>query len=213
MKTALIIEDVPQTRNWLASLLVASFPGIDIETVATVEQGLRAIGARNHDIALIDLGLPDGCGVDCVMQRSKRWPGSPSVVSTSFEDDKHLFLALKAGALGYLLKDQDDEEIIQLLKGVSAGAPPLSPIIAQKMMRHFVGNYSDITQADFSERLTPSEQKVLAQVARGLTVPETAKALGKSKNTVSTQLKSIYAKLNVSSRAEVARLAVRLGIV
>ncbi len=219
MRSGLIIEDVPETRDWLGSLLEISFPGIAVETAVSVAQGMQRIRAREHDLVLVDLGLPDGSGVACVMERHRRWPGMPSVVSTSFEDDRHLFQALQAGAAGYLLKDQPDNEIIALLRGIATGVPPLSPLIAQKIMAHFVGHYADADadgpapRRELEALLTPSEKAVLAHIARGLTVPETAKRLGKSRNTVATQLKSVYSKLNVSSRAEVTRMAIEWGLV
>ena len=217
MQTGLIIEDVSETRDWLGSLLDLSFPGIAVETAISVAQGMQRIRSRKHDLVLVDLGLPDGSGVACVMERHRRWPGMPSVVSTSFEDDQHLFRALQAGAVGYLLKDQPDDEIIALLKGIATGVPPLSPLIAQKIMAHFVGHYADADslapEPELEALLSSSEKVVLAHIARGLTVPETAKRLGKSRNTVATQLKSVYSKLNVSSRAEVTRMAIEWGLV
>lgn len=212
MRNALIIEDVPQTQQWLAKLLVDSFPGITVEAADTVAGGNALIRKREHDIALVDLGLPDGSGVECLITRSVCWPDKPSIVSTSFEDDEHLFLALQAGASGYILKDQRDDEIIALLQGISQGNPPLSPVIAQKIMAHFVGNYPKPSTPSVPETITPSEVEVLTLISKGLTVPETAELLGKTRNTVSTQLKSVYSKLNVSSRAEVTRLAVEWGI-
>lgn len=208
MQSGLIIEDIPETQKWLTRLLETSFPGIVIETANSVEDAVQLISSKPHDIALVDLGLPDGSGVDCIRLRSSRWTGVPSVVTTSFEDDKHLFLALQAGAAGYILKDHDEKEIIHLLKGIKAGNPPLSPIIARKIINHFqapANHHADV-------QLTKREKVILSYIAKGHSVPETADELGKSRNTVSSQLKSIYSKLNVSSRAEFTRKVLELGL-
>jgi len=209
MRLGLIVEDLPETQLWLSRLLEKTFPGIRLQTANSIREGLALIEASCHDIALIDLGLPDGSGLACVSRRTMKWPGKPSIVSTSFEDDSHLFPALQAGAAGYILKDHSEEEVIELLQGISSGIPPLSPMIARKVIAHFHTQQTRLHEY----KLTPSETEVLEHIANGLTVPETANALGKSHHTVTSQLKQVYGKLNVTSRAEVTRKAIKLGII
>lgn len=160
------------------------------------------------DIALIDLGLPDGSGVELIGELNRHAPQTLCIVASIFDDNEHLFPALRAGAQGYLLKDQPLIQIIELLKGIAEGRPPLSPAIARKLLGHF----QPVTQPAL-EQLTERETEVLRYIAKGMTLPETARILGISPHTISGYVKNIYRKLNISSRAEAATTARNLGIV
>lgn len=208
MKTALILDDVPDAQAWLSQALVAVFSDITLHCVgnlAEAREWLRSYTAP--DLALIDLGLPDGSGVELIAELNRQSPQTLCVVASIFDDNKHIFPALRAGAQGYLLKDQPQAQIIELLKGIAEGRPPLSPSIARKMLGFFLPN----PQPDH-EQLSERETEVLRYIAKGMTIPETAKLLGLSPHTVSGYVKDIYRKLNVSSRAEAALSARNLGL-
>jgi DNA-binding NarL/FixJ family response regulator len=164
----------------------------------------------NHDapdLALIDLGLPDGNGTDFIAELNRRSPETICVVASIFDDNQHIFPALRAGAQGYLLKDQGQEAITELLQGSIAGRPPLSPAVARKMLSHF-----RVAPELAQPMLTERETAVLRLIARGLTTAEVACVLNISTNTVPSYIKEIYRKLNVSSRAETALTARNLGL-
>jgi len=208
MKTALILDDVPDAQAWLSQALVAAFPDITLHCVGNLAEA--RVWLRSHtapDLALIDLGLPDGSGVELIAELNRQSPQTLCVVASIFDDNKHIFPALRAGAQGYLLKDQPQAQIIELLKGIAEGRPPLSPSIARKMLGFFLPN----PQPDH-EQLSERETEVLRYIAKGMTMPETAKLLGLSPHTVSGYVKDIYRKLNVSSRAEAALSARNLGL-
>ena len=110
------------------------FPGAHLSESARVHDAIELVKAVKFDLALIDLGLPDGSGVDVVTQLRDVQPEAQSVVVTIHDDDEHLFPALQAGAFGYILKEQARELISEQLHRISQGEPPLSPSIARRVM-------------------------------------------------------------------------------
>lgn len=210
MHTALVLDDLPESREWLIRAVLSSFPGIDAIGVGSLYEA-RAWLAQGcvPDIALIDLGLPDGSGVDLIEELTRSTPDCLCIVASIYDDDRHIFPALRVGARGYILKDQSKDDIVPLLQGIAAGQPPLSPIIARKILLSFQPQkHTDTIMA-----LTPREAEVLTLIAKGMTLTETAALLGISRHTVDGYVKDIYRKLNVSSRAEAALSAQRMGLV
>lgn len=132
MKNILLLEDLPEIRTWLKALVTQVFPDSQISEAARVHDALGLVSAVKFDLALIDLGLPDGTGVDVVAALREQQPEAQSVVVTIHDDDDHLFPALQAGAFGYVLKEQARELIAEQLSRMSQGEPPLSPSIARK---------------------------------------------------------------------------------
>ena len=180
-----------------------------------VNAALKIIATTHIDVALIDLGLPDGSGVDAVAALREAQPHAQAVVVTIHDDDDHLFPALQAGAFGYLLKDQTAPATVEQFRRMSQGEPPLSPAIARRVMAHFATRSLAARAAPRSCRtwsLTDRENEVLLRVAKGFTLPEIAVQLELSRHTISDYVKQIYRKLNVSSRAEAALEAQRLGL-
>jgi DNA-binding NarL/FixJ family response regulator len=212
MNTILLLEDLPEIRAWLKSLVMQVFPGAQISEAARVHDALALVTAVKFDLALIDLGLPDGSGVDVVEKLRETHPEAQSVVVTIHDDDEHLFPALQAGAYGYILKEQPRELIIEQLQRISQGEPPLSPSIARRVIAYFAAQAKP--QADLMPHvsLTERESEVLLRVAKGFTLPEIGVQLGLSRHTIADYVKQIYRKLNVSSRAEAALEAQRLGL-
>jgi len=209
MKTALILDDLTDAQIWLSEALSAVFPGIILACSNNLTEARTWL--KSHpapDLALIDLGLPDGSGVELISELNRVSPQTLCIVASIFDDDRHLFPALRAGAQGYLLKDQAQVQIIELLKGISEGRPPLSPAVARKLLGYFKP-----PEKQEHIPLTERESEVLRCIAKGLTLPESAKLLGISPNTVSGYVKDIYRKLNVASRAEAALSAHQLGII
>jgi DNA-binding NarL/FixJ family response regulator len=209
MKTALILEDVPEARAWLVGLVRTAFDGIAVEAVATRARGLAAIAAQSYDLVLIDLMLPDGSGLDVLRALRREGSAALCVVTTVMADDSYIVGALAAGADGYLLKDQADPMLILQLRQIRHGVPALSPSIARRIMEHF-RQTGPIGQEGVS--LTRREQEVLGLISRGLRNAEVAAELGLAETTVAGYIKSVYAKLGISSRAEAAWHANRLGL-
>ncbi len=203
---ALMVEDLASSRDWLARALDIAFPGIGIDIAASLAEA-SALLDPPPPLALIDLGLPDGSGVRLIEHLHPL--GTLCIVATVFDDDAHLFPALRAGAQGYVLKDQTPEALAAILRGIAEGQPPLSPSIARRLLRHFQPDPQPANDAMLTER----ETDVLRLVAKGLTATEAAAALELSRHTVAGYLKEIYRKLRVGSRAEATLEAVRRGLV
>lgn len=207
---ALVVDDLASSRDWLSHSLQLAFPGVNIDTAASLAQAAQLIDPP-PPLALIDLGLPDGSGISLI-ERLHR--DTLCIVATVFDDDSHLFPALRAGAQGYVLKDQNTEALADMLRGIAAGQPPLSPSIARRLLRHFAAPVAP-PPADTTDEsnLTPRETEVLRLTAKGLTRQEVAQMLQLSTHTVAGYLKDIYRKLSIGSRAEATLEAARRGLV
>lgn len=209
MKTAFILEDIPESQDWLAAALIDSFPQVQIISAMSISDAMDMLpSVPKINIALIDLSLPDGSGLKVIEWFNRNSPKTVCVVASIFDDDKHIFPALRAGAHGYLLKDQPQASIVQALNGIMTGQPPLSPAIARKLLNHF-----HEPQTSPRDTLTEREKEVLSIIAKGMTMAETAKILGLTRHTVAGYVKDIYRKLNISSRAEAAISAQRMGLI
>lgn len=209
MQTVLVLEDHPETREWLCGIIKQAFIEVEIHEASSLAQARKIITEQQLDLALIDLNLPDGNGAEIIGEITQQSPNTYCVVATIFDDDNYLFPALEAGAQGYLLKEQTSEEFIQSLQGILKGEPPISPAIARKMIKHFHSDMSPSDKPDLSNR----EKEILSAIAKGLSRNEAAEILGITSNTVASHLKNIYGKLNVSNRAQATLEALRLGLV
>lgn len=208
MRRVLIVEDIAETRQWLAGIVLTAFPRAEIAHASTLRAG-REMAGQGWDLALIDLGLPDGTGLDLLRMLKSGTDGPMCVVTTVLADDATVVAALSAGADGYLLKENPDMVLTRQLSQISQGVPALSPAIARRIMDHF--RLTGPAAAE-DHSLTAREAEVLALIARGLRNAEAAAHLGLAETTVAGYIKAIYRKLGISSRAEAAWHAARLGL-
>lgn len=209
MNHCLIVEDIRETRLWLADIVASAFPDCRVHEAATACHGSQVAEALDFDLALIDLGLPDGSGLEVLRGIKRRTPDTVCVITTVMGDDAHIVAALSAGAQGFLLKGQPAELLSRQLRQLSAGVPALSPSIARRIMEHFQRTGpTETSAADLSER----EKQTLALISRGYRNSDVAAQLGIAESTVASHIKSIYRKLGISSRAEATWHAARLGL-
>ncbi len=208
MTKILIVEDILETQIWLSEIASAAFDQCEIDMVASVKAATLAINQNDYDIALIDIGLPDGSGLDVLRKLKSRNPDIICIVTTVMGDDAHIVAALSAGAQGYLLKEQDADMLVKQLKQVSSGVPALSPSIARRIMTHFRLT-GPVAEPDGN--LTFREQEVLALIGKGMRNIDVANDLGLAVTTVASHIKSIYRKLGISSRAEASWHASQIG--
>lgn len=209
MKQVLLVEDVAQTRAWLAEIVQEAYGACALVEAGDMRAGLSEVAARDYDLALIDLGLPDGSGLEVLRSLRLLQPSAVAIVTTLMGDDSHVVAALSAGAQGYLLKESPRDLLVRQLVQQAEGAPALSPAIARRIMDHFrlTGPAADPEQA-----LTARERDVLALISRGLRNADVAASLELAESTVASHIKSIYRKLGISSRAEAAWHAARMGL-
>lgn len=208
MKYVLIVEDLSETRRWLTEIAEMAFPGCIIEEASSMRAGIAQVAALDFDVALIDLGLPDGSGLEVLRNLRLLKPETVCVVTTVMGDDASIVGALSAGAQGYLLKEQPQELLVRQLRQTAQGIPALSPSVARRIMDHFrlTGPVAP------EDELTTRERNVLALIGRGLRNGEVAAELDLSENTVAGYIKTIYRKLGISSRAEASWHATRMGL-
>lgn len=214
-RKCLLVEDEPNTRAWLQSALVKAFGDIEVVAVGSVGEAHACIdlagcpGQRDFALALIDLGLPDGSGISLLRRLAAERPRTLPIVATIYDDDAHLFEAISAGARGYLLKDGDADLLVGYLCRIDCGEPPLSPAIAHRILAHF--RMPAVSVCNDAE-LTAREIETLGLLSKGLTVAEAATHMGLRPQTVASYVKVIYQKLNITSRAEATREAIRRGL-
>lgn len=212
IERALVVEDVASAAAWLSGLLRDVF-ACDIYVAASVQEGRKKLSMYGPDLVLVDLGLPDGSGVELLRYAAQNFPDCLRVVTTIYADDEHLFAALRAGVQGYLLKDEPDTKVRRALKSIADGEPPLSSLVAQRMLTAFGPTVSQQEAATEEGVLSPREREVLTLIAKGMRMPEVADMLGITRNTTAGYIKSVYRKLGVSTRAEAALKAANLGLV
>lgn len=206
--SVVVVEDDADTRERLAGAVTAvaslSLAG-DCGNLADARAILRE---RAPDVLLVDLGLPDGSGLDLIRETARRAPATHIMVITVFGDETHVVDAIEAGATGYLLKDASSREIEKAILDLVAGGAPISPAVASHLLKRFKPAPAAGCEALLSER----ELDVLRLIARGQTYGEISQNLGIAVNTVGTHTKQIYRKLAVNSRGEAVFQAQRRGL-
>src|SRR3989441_6630498 len=206
----MLIEDQRDVREGLAVLINGS-PGFRcVGAFRTMEEALRVMGNEIPDVVLTDIGLPGMSGVEGTKVLKERHPDLPVVALTVYDDDEDVFDALCAGASGYLLKNTPPARLLESLKEVVDGGAPMSPEVAQRVVRLF-REFRPPESASY--HLTPQEIELLKLLIEGHYKKTAARAMGISTNTVSFHLKNIYAKLQVHSKTEAVAKALRERLV
>ncbi len=208
----LITDDHKIVRKGMAALL-ATEP--DILVVGEASNGQEAVSVVEQlqpDVILMDLVMPEMDGIEAISRITSIHPNIRILVMTSFATDDKVFPAIKAGALGYLLKDSAPEELIDAIRQVYRGEPSLHPKIALKMLQEISQPASSDKVQLTEDPLTEREADVLTLVARGLSNQEIAKELVISEATVRTHVSRILSKLHLASRTQAALYALRQGL-
>lgn len=193
-----IVEDNPDLCEELQQTLSEVEDFTCVVTCRNAKRALERLPEAQPDVALMDIRLPDGTGIELVEKLIPLLPETQFVMLTMYQDNEHILDALGAGAIGYLLKDSSSEEIVQAIRDASQGNSPLSGEVARKVVNDIHRHHQRQTP---ETKLTPREQEVMKHVAKGLADKQIADELHISLFTVNSHLKNIYAKLNVQSRA------------
>lgn len=206
IKNILIIEDIPAVMEWLTHSVHLAYSDAKTSQATTLKQALCLIKDTDYDLALVDIGLPDGTGLDVVDYLTANEKPTLVVITTIFDDDQHVFSALRKGAKGYILKDKDKKQLAQMLVNIEHGQLPISPAIANKLLNFF-------TPKPPKHKLTNREKDVLTLIAKGLKVPNVADLLGIKSSTCYGYVKEIYLKLDINSRAQATLAASKMGLI
>jgi NarL family two-component system response regulator LiaR len=205
----LIADDHAVVREGLRALIDTE-PGMAlVGEAADGVEAVRQARSLQPDVILMDLVMPRKSGIEAIGEIKRENPGARILVLTSFAEDDKVFPAIKAGALGYLLKDSSAQELLKAIRDVHRGEPCMHPTIAQKLMRELQRS-SDLPPTE--EPLTEREAEVLSLVARGLSNQEIGERLFISERTVRTHVSNILDKLHLANRTQATLYALREGL-
>lgn len=207
----LVVDDHRLVRKGLISLLKTA---AEIEIVGEAENGevaLERAVALQPDVVLLDLSMPIADGLSAIPALKKLKPPPGILVLTSFSEDERVFAAVRAGALGYVLKDCSPDDLVDAIKTVSRGQPSLSSDVAQKLVRQVHRASTPVARPD--EPLSDREIEVLKLVAVGLSNSDIADQLAISERTVGAHISRILDKLGLANRTQAALYALREGLV
>ena len=215
-----LAEDHPVLRDRLVQQL-AYFDEVDLVLVADSGDALLAdltvrerSGGPFPQVVLMDIEMPGTDGIGTTAAVRAAWPGLEVLMLTVFEAEDKIFAAIQAGASGYLLKDAGAEAIVRAVQDVAAGGAPTSPLVARKLLGYVREHERPADpRAEPAVRLTPREAEVLERLVEDTPEVAIAEALGISPHTVRSHVKNLYAKLEVHSRAQAVRVALRQGLV
>ncbi len=205
----LIADDHAVVREGLRTLITAK-PGMEV--IGEAADGVEAVSkARSLQpgVILLDMVMPRKDGLETIKDIKKENPNARILVLTSFDDDERVFSAIKAGALGYLLKDSSPQQLLQAIRDVYHGRSSLHPSIALKVIRE-LNQPPDLPLTE--EPLTEREVEALRLIAQGLTNQEIAEKLTISERTVGKHVSNILDKLHLANRTQAALYALRRGL-
>jgi DNA-binding NarL/FixJ family response regulator len=209
--TVLIVEDEPRTRQRLERAVTRAANLRVVAAVGSLREA-RPVLAQGVDLMLVDLGLPDGDGVELIREARRTAPKTRAMAITVFADEQHVMRAIRAGAQGYLLKDGSAQYIGNAVLELLAGGSPISPAIARYLLQTVQQDAPRAPDAAVPV-LSAREHEILSLIAKGFRVPEVAELLKIADRTVTTHVQHIYRKLEVSSRSEAIYEAVNLGLI
>lgn len=205
----LIVDDHAVVRKGIRALLATE---ADLEVIGEGEDGTQAVELYDQlepDLLLLDLLMPKMTGIEAIQHIKEKDPAAKILVLTSFAADDQVFPAIKAGALGYLLKDTDPADLIRAIHQVNRGESSLSPTVARKVLEEvFQPSERPLSQ----DPLTKREVEVLQVLAKGKSNRDIGAELSISETTVRTHVSNILAKLHLASRTEAALYAFKEGM-
>lgn len=198
----MVVDDHAVVRQGISDVLSGD-PGIEIVALATSGPEAVSLASEHHpDVALMDISMPAMDGVDATRRAIDASPGLKVVMLTSFAEPQHVNAALDAGAVGYLLKDAEPQEIVRAVKAASRGEAPFSPRAAGALLQRR-------SEHRAIEELTPREREVLELVGQGMANKQIARRLVIKEKTVKAHLTSVFQRIGVSDRTSAALWAAR----
>ena len=237
MWRVLVVEDDPEMREFFAGSVSRCAELTLVGSVGTVADAKAWLdrNAGSLDVLLTDLGLPDGSGLEVIRHATRLNPACEPLVISMFGDEDNVLASIEAGALGYIHKDSTPDDIAQTILAMRAGASPISPMVARRVLAKYhadqvfkvnqaagtvqqaqaaINKVASLNQPRLTQPVVLSmrEQEVLTLIARGFSYNEIAGLQSLSVHTVQTHIKKLYAKLSVNSKSEAVFEATRMGL-
>ncbi|MES2129689.1 MAG: response regulator transcription factor [Pseudomonadota bacterium] len=209
-----LVEDDLDYQQAFTDAVAASGDCTMVGVASSLAGGMALLDGPTADVLVVDLGLPDGSGIDLIKAVALRWPQCGVMVATMFGDEAHVMRSLEAGAAGYLLKDSNSASLVQEIRSLYAGGSPISPMIARQVLMRFRQDLqAPATASAEPVLLSEREREVLNLITKGFTADEIAKLIAVSRHTVPTYVRRIYRKLKVNSKAEAIYEAHKHGFI
>ena len=209
--TVIIVDDHQLVRQGVRAFLERQ-PGITVVgEAASGEEALRLAAECVPDVALMDLVMPDMDGVETTRRLKQTSPSSQVIILTSYHDDEHIFPAIRAGALSYILKDVGSGELAEIVRKAARGEAVMHPHVAARVMQEL--RATPRSNTPFSSDLSERELDVLRLIAEGCSNTEIAERLVISEHTVKRHVSNILSKLHLADRTQAAVYAWREGVV
>jgi DNA-binding NarL/FixJ family response regulator len=202
-----VADDHPVVREGLVAMLETQPDFVVVGEAGAGPEALALVSKADPDVLLLDLELPGLDGVGVLRRLETDRSRTRTIIFTVFDTDERIIAAVEAGAAGYLLKGTPREELFAAVRTVAGGGSLLAPVATSAVLRRVRGESSGITA------LTPREQAVLEQLARGLGNKQIAAALGISERTVKFHVSSVFTKLEASNRTEAVTRAAQMGLI
>lgn len=209
----LLVDDHAVVRTGLRMLLESEADFEIVGEAGSAREALEAIARERPDLVLMDIGLPDLSGIDATTQIKRRFPQTAVVALTIHEDEEYFFKMLAAGASGYVPKRAAPDELLTALRAAAAGEVYLYPSLARLLVNDYLTQDPPAQTAARRDGLTEREQEVLGHLADGATNAEIGETLSISPKTVARHRENIMRKLNLHSRTELVKYAIRKGII
>ena len=214
----LVVEDEEIIQLRLSQILTElGYKREELIFTKNVKESIQAVETQPISLALVDLGLPDGSGIEIIEKIRSLESNTMILVVSAWSTQESLFAAIKAGATGYVLKERDDAEVLLSIRSILRGGAPIDPFIAREILKQISEAEApspEQTVADEADSglLTSREKEILCLVAQGLSNREIAEQLFVSRYTVESHIKHIYRKLAVTKRTKAVSTARSMGI-
>lgn len=210
----IVVEDEPLIQNRIKGILLSiGYHPENLFFAQSISQANTLLEKYSTSLALVDLGLPDGNGIEFIQTLKNYDPSVQILVISAWSTEDAILNALSSGATGYVLKERDDIEIMLSIKSVIRGGAPIDPFIAQKILKQLQLNELNQQQVKAEQTIfTKREHQILVLVSQGLSNKEISNELNLSRYTVESHIKHIYRKLAVCNRTKAIDTARTLGI-
>jgi DNA-binding NarL/FixJ family response regulator len=205
-----VVEDDTRQLRAMRKLLEGDPGVLMVGAASSGEQALREIAAATPDLVLMDLELPGASGIETTRALRLRSAEPEILVLTSYDDEDHVFEAMRAGAGGYVVKGASAEKLLAAIREIDAGGTVIEPRLARRFWAYFKGVQEPKKAAP---EMTHMEREVLFAIAKGLSNAEVGRVVGLDRRTVRTHLGHIYSKLGVRSHVDAVIAALKLGLV